>query len=236
MADLLKALALAFGQIGDRAILMVVLKSVAISLGLFALAGSALWWLLEAQITGLTQGLGDDDYTGIFAALLTALITGFAGWLLFRIVALAVIQFFADDVVRAVEAKHYGHAADVPSLPFKTELGLSVKSVLRALLFNAVAAPIALILLFTGFGPALVFWAVNALLLGRELQDMVWLRHRGSAQDLAPISGLTRFALGGVIALGLAIPFANLLAPVIGAATATHLVHRAKDNDTKRHA
>jgi uncharacterized protein involved in cysteine biosynthesis len=43
---------------------------------------------------------------------------------------------------------------------------------------------------------------------------------------------MTRFLLGGAIAALLAVPFANLLAPVLGAAAATHLVHlglRARD-------
>jgi uncharacterized protein involved in cysteine biosynthesis len=87
-------------------------------------------------------------------------------------------------------------------------------------------------LLFTGIGPALVFWAVNAWLLGRELTEMVWLRHRPSPAARAPVGRMTRFLLGGAIAALLAVPFANLLAPVLGAAAATHLVHlglRARD-------
>ena len=74
-------------------------------------------------------------------------------------------------------------------------------------------------------GTALLFWAVNAWLLGRELMDMVWLRHQPSAATAPPLGALTRLALGGIVAGMLLIPFANLLAPVIGAAAATHLVH-----------
>lgn len=60
---------------------------------------------------------------------------------------------------------------------------------------------------------------------------MVWLRHRADKAELAPVSGLTRFLLGGIVAALLIVPFVNLLAPVLGAAAATHLVHRGRARD-----
>ena len=88
------------------------------------------------------------------------------------------------------------------------------------------ALPFALVLLVTGIGTPLLFWFVNALLLGRELTEMVALRHSAHGKtDATAVGGLTRFCLGGVVAALLAIPFVNLLAPVIGAASATHLFH-----------
>ena len=142
-----------------------------------------------------------------------------------------MLQFFADEIVRAVEAKHYSHAATVAELPFRQELSNSARSASRALLMNIVILPIALVLLFTGVGTALLFWLVNAVLLGRELQDMVWLRHRRDGNDSAPVGGVTRFLLGGLVAALLAVPFVNFLAPVLGAASATHLVHRGRSGN-----
>jgi uncharacterized protein involved in cysteine biosynthesis len=55
---------------------------------------------------------------------------------------------------------------------------------------------------------------------------MVWLRHRRDARDPAPLAPSERWALGAVIAALLAVPFVNLLAPLLGAAAATHLIHR----------
>ena len=95
----------------------------------------------------------------------------------------------------------------------------------RAILANLIALPFALALLFTAIGPAVVFWAVNAWLLGRELVDMVWLRHRPAPGAPAPVGKAERFLLGGAVAALFMVPFANLLAPVLGAAAATHLVH-----------
>lgn len=228
MTSLPRALALSVGQLGDPAILKVLAKSLAVTLAIFA----ALGWGASFAFDAALEWLGLEDGSGL-GTLLTVLAVLIAGWLLFRLVALAVLQFFAEDVVRAVEARHYPAAASVPELSFATALRSSIRSTGRALLVNLAVSPIALVLLFTGVGPALVFWLANAVLLGRELQDMVWLRHRQAtgthaAEDPAPIGGPTRFVLGGLVAALLAVPFVNFLAPVLGAASATHLVHRGR--------
>ena len=144
-----------------------------------------------------------------------------------------MLQFFADDVVLAVEARHYPQAAATArKLPFAEDARNALGGLTRAVLVNLLALPFALLLLVTGIGTALLFWAVNAWLLGRELQDMAWLRHRPSLPTATdadpPLPGLTRFALGGIVAGLLPAPFVNLLAPVLGAAAATHLVHSRK--------
>ena len=72
-----------------------------------------------------------------------------------------------------------------------------------------------------------IFAVVNAVLLGRELDDMVRLRHcddRG--MPIAALPGFTRFGLGIVVVGLLLVPFVNFIAPLVGAAMATHLVHR----------
>ena len=139
------------------------------------------------------------------------------------------MQFFADDIVRAVETRYYPEAAaQARSLPLREEFGNSLRATLRALFVNMAVMPVAIFLLVTGVGTALLFWAVNAVLLGRELMDMVWLRHRPLSDSDAPLGAGTRFALGGVVAALLIVPFVNFLAPVIGAAAATHLVHRSR--------
>ena len=222
MTQLPRAFALALGQLSDPAILRVLAKSLLATLAIFAALGLAAWQGLSAALESYAAG-----YEGL-SGLIVIVLTVIGGWLLFRVVALAVLQFFADDVVRAVERRHYGAAANVPDLPFSTELKGSARGLLRVIAVNAVVLPVALLLLVTGVGTALVLWAANAWLLGRELTEMVWLRHRADRTELAPVSGLTRFLLGGVVAALLVVPIVNLLAPVLGAAAATHLVHRAR--------
>jgi uncharacterized protein involved in cysteine biosynthesis len=200
-------------------------KSVLITLAIFLLAGAALWWALDALIEQWIIASLPDDYSNAVAGIVAVSIAFLAGWLLFRIVALAVLQFFADEIVIAVEQKHYPAAAEnARKLPFAEDAANSLQGAWRALLFNILAAPIALFLIFTAIGPAIIFWLVNAVLLGRELTDMGWIRHRSSPQYHAPVGAIERVALGGAVAVLMAVPFANLLAPVIGAAAATHLV------------
>ncbi len=218
------AFALALGQIVQRNVLRVLFKSLLLSLLLFALLGSVGWWAGERLLAA--AGL-DGDLRGLLAAL--AVLIG--GWLLWRVLALAVLQFFADEVVAAVEAQHYPAATlSARKLGWREELAASSKGVGRTLAFNLLALPVAAVLAFTGIGAPLVFWAVNAVLLGRELTELVWLRHRPPGVQPLPLDRGERFLLGGLIAALFAIPFVNLLAPVIGAAMATHLVHRKGAN------
>ena len=214
------AFALALGQLTDRRILLILAKSLALTLILFALLGGASWWLLQR---GITAYLPDESLSGLAALVMVLL----GGWLLWRILALAVMQFFADDVVLAVEQRHYPQMyAAARRLDWHEELSNGLKGAGRALLLNLIALPVALALLITGIGPAIVFWLVNAVLLGRELTDMVWQRHRSGKEATLPLSRPERWILGGIVTALLTIPFANLLAPVMGAAMATHLVHR----------
>ncbi|WP_249171793.1 EI24 domain-containing protein [Erythrobacter sp. JK5] len=215
IASLLKAIR----QLADPAVVRVAAKSIAITVLIFVLAGFVLYYAL---VLGLARvGLDGGGLAGATAAVLIALV---AFWFLFRVVALGVLQFFADEIVAAVEARHYPDAAKrATPLPFRRDLANSLRGIGRALLFNLIALPIAILLVFTAIGPAIVFLLVNAVLLGRELTDMAWLRHCGDPPGPTPVSGIQRFALGGAIAAMMLVPFAGLLAPIIGAAAGTHV-------------
>lgn len=222
MPRLVPAFALSFAQLADPAILKVLAKSLGLTLAMFGLLG---WGLTLAFGNALANwGVGEG---GAFGGVLAILATLIIAWLLFRIVALFVLQFFADEVVLAVERRHYPQAlATARKVPWREELANGVRSLLRTVAVNGAATPLALVLLVTGIGVPLLFGAVNAWLLGRELQDMAWLRHRHDAAAPPPLGIGTRMALGGVVTGLLLVPFVNLLAPVLGAAAATHLVHR----------
>jgi uncharacterized protein involved in cysteine biosynthesis len=211
----------AAGDLAQPAGLKVMAKSEALTLALFALLGWGGSYAMEAGLDAL--GL---DPAGRWGIVLAALLTIVAMWLLFRIVALAVLQFFADEVVAAVERRAYpAAAARARKLGLTEEIRVGLGGALRALAVNLLALPFALALTVTGVGTALLFWAVNAWLLGRELSDMVWLRHRTAPDAPVPGAGAERFLLGGMVAALLVVPFVNFVAPVLGAAAATHLVH-----------
>ncbi len=228
MNAVIASLAKAVGQLTDRAVWRVVLKSVGVTLLVFVGLGAGLWWALDWALAVTLASILPAGYRETAAVLLAVFVWIISFWLLFRVVALAVLQFFADEIVAAVEQRHYPQAAQTARpLPLRRDIANSLRGVVRALAANALALPVALALIVTGVGPALVFLAVNAWLLGRELTDMAWLRHCKPAERANPVPRGERVMLGAAIAGAMLVPFANLLAPIVGAAAGTHLAHHA---------
>ena len=222
------AIVKAFGQLGDRAVVRVGVKSVAVTLAVFAAASVGLWFGLDRMLRSEWVAAAlPADYAATATVLLWLVVSVTAFWLLFRILALAVLQLFADEVVAAVEAKHYPDLAErAQPLPLAREVAVASKGLMRALGYNLLALPVAAVLVFTAVGPALVFLGVNAVLLGRELTDMAWLRHCEGDTRGNPVPKAERILLGAVVAGMMAVPVVNLVAPLVGAAAGTHLVLR----------
>ena len=220
-----RALSLAAYQLFDRSMIAVLLKSLALAVAMFAAFAAVGWFALDWVL--IRAGLESGSFAGAAGIRGTLIVLALllAPWLLWRIVAMAALQFFADDVVKAVEAKFYpARAEQARELGFAREVRRGLKGAGRALLFNLVALPFALILLATGVGTVAVFWLVNALLLGRELMEMVAARHEREI-GASPLRGGERFAMGGIISALFIVPGVNFLAPFLGAAMATHLIH-----------
>lgn len=224
---MLRAFALSFGQIFTGRLLLILLISSLISIGLFA----GLWVVLDRFLDGVdpagwhrwlqwvwTRG---QDAGGVVLAIL-------AGLLLFPAVATTIMSLFLDFVVDAVEARHYPHRKATQSIGLFRGLGLAIGSGLRMLLWNLAALPVYLALLFTAVGPFVLFMAINGVLLGRDLFQLVALRHLTPEAERA----FRRENRGAANGLGIAVsalylvPVLNLLAPLLGASMATHIVHR----------
>lgn len=221
---MLRALTLSISQLGDRAFIAVLLKSLLLTLAIFAVLGFGLYWAL----IWFFAWLGWSESGGFAAATAAVLIALASGWLLFRVVAIAVIGLFTEEIVDAVERKHYPRqAAMATSAGRGAQLKIALGSVGRAIGWNLLAAPLYIVLLFTVIGPAIAFFAVNALLLGRDLGELVAARHvpRGDWRDWLASTRGRRLQIG-IVAAGLfMIPVANLLAPILGAAMAAHMLH-----------
>ncbi|MGP7795307.1 EI24 domain-containing protein [Sphingomonas sp. CLY1604] len=223
---MLRALALSIGQLGDPAILRVAGKSLLVTLAIFAALAVGVFEILRRWLAGFAGGY-DDGLAGVVAVVVFVL----AAWLLFRVIAIAVLGVFADDVVAAVEARHYpaAHAAARPA-GLGRSLRMGLGSAARAIAVNLLMLPVYLALLFTAIGPAIAFFLVNAWLLGRDLGDMVASRH----MDDATMRGWRKATRGRRFATGLAgtglfvVPLVNLLAPILGAQLATHLFHASR--------
>lgn len=218
------AFALSLGQLGDRAILAVLAKSLALTLAIFVVLGAGVWWGTQAL-------LADWRYGGAAASAVALVVGVLALWLLFRAVAILVIGVLADDVVAAVEAKHYpGAKLTARTLPLHRSIGMGLRSAARFVGVNLLLSPLYIALLVTGIGTAALFFAANAWLLGRDLGDMVAVRHMDAKamRDWRRTNAAQRFLLG-LAGTGLfVVPLLNILAPVLGAAMATHMFHRQR--------
>jgi CysZ protein len=228
---MIQAFFLSLGQLLDRRIALVFLKSLAVTLVLFAGLGVGLWYGMHALSDRLAEWLGDWTATGTFADLATLVLLVLAGWLLFRAIAVGVIGMFADEVVAAVEARHYPDAhASARAVPLARSAAMGLGSAARLIAVNLLLSPLYLILLVTGVGTAVLFFLVNAWLLGRDLGDMVAARHMryGELPEWRRRTRVRRFVLGAFGTGLFLVPVLNLVAPIFGAAMATHLFHRGR--------
>jgi CysZ protein len=221
---MIRALLLSIGQLGDPRILAIFLKSLAATLLLLAGLGVALWYGAE----WLANWLGA---TGIYSTLagLAAVLAALAlAMLLFRLIAIAVMQVFADDVVIAVESRYYPEAlAEARDVALARSIRMGLASTGRLILVNVLLLPVYLLLIVTGIGTPILFLVVNGWLLGRDLGEMVAARHMPQAamRGWRASTGLQRFLLGLAGTALFMVPILNLAAPILGAAMATHLFH-----------
>jgi CysZ protein len=226
---MIKAFSLSVNQLTDPAILGVLAKSFLLTLGMFAVLGYGL--TAVADYGARAGGWGNDGrYIASLFAAIGALV---AAWLLFRAIAIPIIGIFADDVVAAVERRHYPvEAARARPATISVSLWLGLMSVVRLILFNLIALPGYAILMFTAVGPFILFLVINAVLLGRDLGEMVAVRHidRAASKTWLRMNRAQRLGLGCIVTGLFMVPVINILAPILGAAMATHLFHSERRN------
>lgn len=214
---IVKALFRALPQIFHPAARAVLAKSLGLTLLLFAVLGVGVWFGLRYVFVWMGWGEG-----GLAGAAAAVVVTVLVAWLLFRAVAMAVLGLFSDAIVIAVEQESYpSSAAQARDLSMAVGLRFALRSLTRTIGWNLVALPFYIALLVTGVGTLALFLALNGHLLGRDLADMVEGRH----PELPAIPHGTRWAMGLVSALMFLVPVANLLAPILSAAMAVHVLH-----------
>ncbi|WP_210402081.1 EI24 domain-containing protein [Pseudotabrizicola formosa] len=140
-------------------------------------------------------------------------------------VASAFTGLFLEDVAQAVEDRHYPALPPAPRIPLGDALVDAANFFALLIAVNALA-----LILYAFAGPFIpvVFWAVNGLLLGREYFTLVAMRRLGreGAKALRKRHRGKVWLAGVLMAAPLSVPLINLLIPVLGAATFTHLFHR----------
>ena len=219
MTRAVHAFLLALRDLPSPRALRLLLQSLALTLLLLIVAGGALfaaarWALVHWQWLGAAER----DMAGVLIVL--AIVAG--SWLLFRAVAIVVVGMFADAIVADVEGRHYpAAAARAVDVGWRQNIALAIASLARLIAGNLLALPIYVLLLVTGVGTPIFALLVNALLLGRDLEAMVLARH----PDRPRLDRSARWSLGLLSAASFVVPVANLLAPIVSAAMAVHLLH-----------
>lgn len=140
-------------------------------------------------------------------------------------VASAITSLFLDDVAQAVEDKHYPHLKPVPRVPFFDGLRDTVNFLGVLIGANLLAIFAYILLPFLSFA---IFYGLNGYLLGREYFQIAAMRRlgRAGAKELRKKNKGQVWLAGCLMAVPLSIPLINLVIPILGAATFTHLFHR----------
>lgn len=213
-------------QLSDPRFRRVLWLGIGLTLALLIGAYAGLLWLVE-WLTGESVDLpliGPATWVGDLLSFGSLLFMIFLSVFLMVPVASAITSMFLDEVAQAVEDRHYPHLPPVDPVPFGDALRdtLSFLGVL-------IAANLLAILLYTAFVPAapFIFWGMNGFLLGREYFTLAAMRRVGRAQakELRKRHMSTIWMAGILMAMPLSVPLVNLLIPVLGAATFTHIFH-----------
>lgn len=217
----------ALGQLGDRRFRRVMFWGVALSLALLVAVYAGFLWVLQSFVPDVIEIPLVGPVGGLDTLLTWGSVLFMLGLSVFLMVPVASVftGLFLDDVVAAVEARHYPHLPDVPRLPWADVLIDSANFFAVLVAVNIVA-----VLAYVFAGPLIpvAFWALNGFLLGREYFTLVAMRRlgRAGARALRARHPLTIWLAGTLMAAPLSIPLVNLAIPVLGAATFTHLFHR----------
>ncbi|UWQ42451.1 EI24 domain-containing protein [Leisingera aquaemixtae] len=214
------------GQTGDPRFRKVLFLGLGLTVALLIAAYAGflmlIQWLVgpEATLPLLGEVTWLDDLLSAGSLVLMLVLSIF----LMVPVASAITSMFLDEVAQAVEDKHYPALPPAPRVPFWDAVRDTVN-----FLGLLIAANLLALVLYVLFPPAaiFIFWGLNGFLLGREYFTLAAARRVGTAEakKLRRRHAGTIWAAGTLMAMPLSVPLLNLVVPILGAATFTHLYH-----------
>ncbi len=196
--------------------------TIALLVGIYA---GLLWlieWLTEDPIT--LPGVGEVTWIGDLLGWGSLGLVILMSIFLMVPVASAITSLFLDEVAQAVEDKHFPSLPEVPHVSFWDGLRDTVNFL--GVLIAANIFAFALYAIFP-FAAIFIFYALNGYLLGREYFQLAAMRRigRSAAKDLRKQHSAKIWLAGCLMAIPLTFPLVNLIIPILGAATFTHLYH-----------
>ncbi|MBE1284235.1 MAG: hypothetical protein GJ676_13065 [Rhodobacteraceae bacterium] len=223
---ILQSFLLALGQVGDPRFRKVLFLGIGLTFALLVAAYAGFLLLInlfvgpEATVPVLGQVTWLDDLLSISSFIFMIVLSVF----LMIPVASAITSMFLDEVAQAVEDRHYPHLPSVPKIPFGDALkdtvnflGVLIGANILALILYVILSPLALF----------IFWGLNGFLLGREYFTLAAMRRLGrdGARKLRSEHSGKIWLAGILMAIPLSVPLLNLVIPILGAATFTHIFH-----------
>ena len=213
---------ISFSQLPDPAFRRVIIKAILLSIFVFVFLAIVVWFVLSE--TNFFTFWIFEAFADMFGGI-TAIVIA---WLLFPTLASFFITLFLEDIVEAIESRHYPNILlekiNNPSATFI----ISLRFTAIALFLNILAIPF---YFFTIWFPPLgifVFYCLNGYLLGREYFELVALRHI-KMEDIPSIRQANRlklFLFGSVTTFLFTIPIINFLAPILGVTGMTHFFRK----------
>ena len=217
----------AVGQLGDPRFRRVLLLGIGLTIALLVLIYSGFLYLLTDQVGGVTvlPVIGEVTWLGDLPGWGSLFLMLFLSTFLMVPVASAITSFFLDEVASAVETLHYAHLPEVEPVRFYDALRDTINFLGLLIAANIVALIVYAMLPFSAI---FIFWALNGFLLGREYFYIAAMRRvgrEGAKQRRKEHFG-TIWLAGCLMAVPLTLPLINLIIPILGAATFTHLFHQ----------
>ena len=217
----------ALGQLPDPRFRSVLWRGIALTVALLLAAYAGVLWIIgwltaepiSLPFVGEVTWLGDLLSWGSLGVMILMSV------FLMVPVASAITSLFLDEVAQAVEDRHYPHLPRVAGVSFSE--GLRDSASFLGVLIGANLGAIFLYLIFP-FAAFFIFYGLNGFLLGREYFQLAAMRRIGreGAAELRRQHQSTIWIAGCLMAVPLSFPLINLVVPILGAATFTHLFHR----------
>ncbi len=226
---MLAYLSKAISQIGDPVLRRVVLIGIGGSGLVFVLLSALVWWIFSAQVdlTSLSLWGWVESLLDWIAGFVVVMSLIVVSAILFPGVATIIVGFFLEDVVAAVEKKHYPGEPPARPQPVSEVFASTVRFALSVIGLNLLCLPLYLILMFVPPFNLVLYYLLNGYLVSREYFELVALRRMGPAAALQ----MRRQSRGRILMAGilltflLTIPIINFLTPVIATAFMVHVFH-----------
>ena len=218
VVKIIPAILKAIRQFTDPAFRGVFVRSVLLSIVVFAALTAFVWWALQSW--GVLDGLLGWLF-GFFSWTLFAVVT----WVLFPAIVTLFVSLFLDEIADAVEGHHYPDDPRGTALGYWEAFVIGLRFTSLLVLLNLCALFLYVLFFWMPLINVFIFYGLNGYLLSREYFDLVALRHgdEGQAARLRRKNAGKLFLTGVVFAFLLTIPVVNLMAPIIGVAAMVHI-------------